>query len=143
MAPESLGQVKAVPRAFDYTVRSLKRHLADAGLSVVQHLDLSPELLGQPAAAARQCALLMVDCPLLLFEAVALDRSAAVFIPLHVVVTGDRHTTCIHWAHPAETMGLRLAPTARGPVDALYTRLTHVLDGAATWPDRSENHEVR
>jgi hypothetical protein len=51
--------------------------------------------------------MLLIDCPLLLLEAVALDRSAAVFIPLHVVVAGDQRSGCVHWAHPADSMGLR------------------------------------
>ena len=143
MELESLGRVQAVPRAFDQTLKSLRRLLKGAGLSVVQQFDLSHDFPGQPAAGTRHCALLMVDCPLLLFEAVALDRSAAVFIPLHVVITGDQHTTCIHWAHPAETMGLRLSAAARGPVEALYTRLTRVLEGAGSWPDQGGDDEVR
>ena len=138
MAPQGLSHVLAVPRAFTCTVTSIRRNLRSAGLSVSQYLDLPSEILGEPCTDARKSALLMVDCPLLLFEAVALDRSAAVFIPLHVVVTGDGHSTCIHWMHPVEAMGLRLSPTARGPVDALYARLTKVLEGL---PDRSGHDE--
>lgn len=143
MELQSAGQVQAVPRAFDHTLKRLRRLLKKAGLSVVQQVDLSHDFPGQLAGGARNCTLLMVDCPLLLFEAVALDRSAAVFIPLHIVITGDQHTTCIHWAHPAETMGLRLSQAARGPVEALYTRLTRVLEGAGSWPDQGGDDDVR
>jgi uncharacterized protein (DUF302 family) len=143
MELESFSQVQAAPRAFDSTLKSLRRLLNDAGLRVVRQLDLSRDFPGQLAAGARNCALLMVDSPLLLFEAVALDRSAAVFIPLHIVITGDQHSTCIHWAHPAETIGFRMSATAKGPVDALYTRLTQVLRGAGSWPDQGGNDEVR
>jgi uncharacterized protein (DUF302 family) len=125
----SAGQVKSVARAYDVTLRALRRALSDAGLNVVQQFDLSNGWPSQLVAGSRRCALLMVDCPLLLLEAVALDRSAAAFMPLHIVVTGDQHSSCIHWAHPAESIGLRPSRTAKGPVDALYTRVTQVLEG--------------
>ena len=110
--------VTAVARSFDETLRSLQHALSGSGLSVVEQLPLSHSAKAGIAAGGRQCTLLMVDSPLLLFEAVALERSAAAFIPLHVVVTGDRHSTCVHWAHPSHAIGLRLSPTARGAIDA-------------------------
>lgn len=132
---QSPGRVQAVPRALDPTLQSLRRHLNKAGLCIVKQLDLSHQFAGGLMTGTHRCTLLMVDCPLLLFEAVALERSAAVFVPLHVVVTGDRHTTCIHWAHPAESMGLRLSPAVRGPVDTLYSRVTRVIEASHAWPE--------
>lgn len=122
------GQVTAVARDYERTLRSLRRALNGAGLSVVEQFDLAHGLTGPLTAGSHSCALLMVDCPLLLLEAVALERSAAAFIPIHVVITGDQHSTCIHWGHPAEIFGLRPSPTAKGPVDALYARVTRVLE---------------
>src|SRR5262249_17273686 len=42
------------------------------------------------------CRILLVDNTLFLLEATAIDRAAAVFIPLHVVVSGKETCTLIH-----------------------------------------------
>lgn len=125
----SLGQVQAVPLGFHRTCKLLHRLLGEGGISVVEHIELSHAFPSENAVGIRRCVLWMVDCPMLLFEAVALDRAAAVFLPLHIVITGDEHSTCIHWTHPAEAMGLRLPPAAKRPVDTLYCRLSQVLRG--------------
>lgn len=132
MEMKRFGEVQSVPRSYESTLQSLRGLLRSAGLSVVQHIDLSHDSRVELEAGTSKCALMIVDCPLLLFEAVALDRSAAVLIPLHLVLTGNEHHTWIHWAHPAGAFGLRLAATAQGPVDALYARLTEVLRKAST-----------
>lgn len=134
--------VTPIPRSFDDTLRSLRRALNVTGLNIVQQLPLSRGAGARIAAGGRRCTLLMVDSPLLLFEAVALERSAAAFIPLHVVVTGDRYSTCVHWAHPAQGIGLRMSPTARSAVDALYSRLARVLQDPGAWEHHKSQLET-
>jgi len=119
--------VREVSKAHGAALKSLCRILRQAGFSIVQQIELSRDFADQLAPGTENCTLLLVDNPLSMFEAIALDRSAAAFVPFHVVVTGDRHSTRIHWAHPAAAVGLCLSPTAKASVDALYTRLTQLL----------------
>jgi uncharacterized protein (DUF302 family) len=130
MEPGNIGNTRVVPAPFDKTLKALRRSLNDAGVSVVRELNLARECHSQPAAGAPRSTLLLVDCPLLLFEALALDRAAAVYIPLHVAISGDQNSACIRWVHPSAATGYRVPATARGPVDALYLRITNLLASA-------------
>jgi hypothetical protein len=136
MESGNVWQVQAVPMPIAKTLKSLRRPFHKAGIDIVEQIDLSREFHRQLAAGTHRSVLLLVDCPLLLFEAVALDRAAAVFFPFHVVVTGDDACTCIHWAHPAAAVSSRLPATVKRPVDALYARLTEVLGRPQDWMDR-------
>jgi hypothetical protein len=133
MEPENAWSVQPIQMPVEKTLKSLRRTLQAAEIDVVQQLDLSREFQGQFATGTNRCMLLLVDCPLLLFEAVALDRAAAVFFPLHVVVTGDDAGASIHWAHPAANVSSRLPATVKRPVDALRARLTHLLGHPQDW----------
>jgi hypothetical protein len=135
MESEKVLQVQTIPLPMERTLRSLRRTLQAAEIDVVQQIDLSREFQSQLAAGSNRCVLLLVDCPLLLFEAVALDRAAAVSFPLHIVVTGDDTVTSIHWAHPGATASCRLPATVKRPVDALHARLTQLLGHPKDWQD--------
>jgi hypothetical protein len=136
MESESAWHVQPVGMPMEKTLKSLRRAFCKAEIDVVRQIDFPPGFQGQLAAGASRCVLLLVDCPLLLFEAVALDRTAALFFPFHVVLTGDDACTCIHWAHPAAAVGSRLPATVKHPVDALYARLTQLLGRPKDWLDR-------
>lgn len=136
MAIENAGRIKELAQGFSATMKSLRHAFRKAGLSTVQQFELSH------TAPDHNCALLLVDSPLLLFEAVALDRSAAAFLPLHVVVTGDQYSSRIRWCHPAEVLGLHVSPVAKGPVEALYARLTRAIEGAGQKQEEVENDDV-
>ena len=135
MEIERTGQIRESQQGFDGTLRSLKQGFRKAGLTIVQQFSLSDR------TAARKCVLLLVDSPLLLFEAVALDRSAAAFLPLHVVVTGDQQQSRVRWGHPMETLGFRLSPTATAPVEALYSSLTEVIGAVVSRRTEVESNE--
>jgi hypothetical protein len=96
---------------------------------VVEEFDISREPYLQLGVARRQCVVLLVDTPVLLFEAIALDRSAAAFLPLHVIISGDRDISYVHWAHPIASSGLRPSPPARGALDEAHERITETLLG--------------
>jgi hypothetical protein len=133
MEPENVWHIQPIPLPVEKTLKSLRRTLQAAEIDIVQQLDLSREFQGQFGAGTNRCILLLVDCPLLLFEAVALDRAAAVFFPLHVVVTGDDSGTSIHWAHPAATVNFRPPATVKRPLDALHARLSGLLGHSQNW----------
>lgn len=118
-----------VPENFVKSIPLIRRLLADAGLSIVGEFDVSAEPYLQLAAAGRSCVVLLVDTPALLFESIALDRAAAVFLPVHVVISGGRDTTYVHWANPMMSSGLRPPTPAKIPLENLCARVTQALSG--------------
>lgn len=123
----STNNTRFIPASLAHSVPIIRQHLQNAGLSVIGEFDLSNEPYFEIAISKRSCLVLLVHTPVLLFEAIALDRSAAVFLPVHVVVTGDQDTCYIHWADPVATSGLRVPAPAKGPAASLYARVTKAL----------------
>jgi hypothetical protein len=85
----------------------------------VAELDLS--------AGPNPCRVLLVDAPVLTFEAVALDRSSAVFLPLHVAIQGSHDGSYVNWADPVTSSGLRVPAPAKGPLAALCARVMSAM----------------
>src|SRR6476469_7334957 len=82
------SNTRVIPEPFAKAVALIRRLLVGAGLSVVKEFDVSAAPYFRLGIAARSCTILLVDTPVLLFEAIALDRAAAVFLPVHVVISG-------------------------------------------------------
>ncbi|MBS1854245.1 MAG: hypothetical protein JST11_02685 [Acidobacteria bacterium] len=121
------GSTRTVPEPFGRAVPLVRRLLLSAGLSVVEEFNVSGESYFRLGVASRSCIVLLVDSPVLLFEAIALDRAAAVFLPVHVVITGDRDTSYIHWANPVASSGLRPPVPAKGALEELCGRVHQAL----------------
>ncbi len=121
------GVTRVIPESFEKSLALIRRLLTAAGFTVVEEFDMSREPYFQLGVASRSCVVLLVDTPVLLFEAIALDRSAAAFLPLHVVISGDRDTSYVHWADPITSSGLRPPAPARGALDEAYRRITETL----------------
>ena len=127
MSFATVANMRVVPEPFGRTVQQLRRLLADAGLSVVETFDVASDPFFQPRIGSRSCVVLLVDTPGLLFEAIALDRAGAVFLPIHIVISGGRDTSCVHWANPAANFGLRPPAPAKAPLADLCLRVTRAL----------------
>lgn len=114
------------------SVTVIRRALQMDGLNIVEELDVSAS---PNCADGPHCVVLLVDSPELLFEAIALDRGAAVLVPVHIVVTGDAHCSQVHWANPIAALGLRAPASARVPIERLCAQvkqaLSRALDSAA------------
>jgi len=121
------GNTWAIPEPFAKCVPLVRRLLLDAGLSVVEEFDISAASYVQLRAGSSSCVVLLVDTPVLLFEAIALDPGAAVFLPVHVVISGDREMSQIHWTNPALASGLRPPVQAKGPLEELCARVNQAL----------------
>ena len=107
------------------SVGLVRRVLRVNGLHIVEELELSAASADTPG-----CVVLLVDSPELLFEAIALDRAAAVLVPLHVVVTGDGHRSRVHWTNPLAFSGLHAPASARVAIERLCARLKQALSRA-------------
>jgi uncharacterized protein (DUF302 family) len=129
------GNTRVIPEPFAKSVPLIRRLLVSAGLSVVEEFDVSGAPYFQLGIAARSCTILLVDTPVLLFEAIALDRAAAVFVPVHVVISGDRDTSYVHWANPMASSNLRPPAPSKSALEDVCTRVTRALSGLHQTPE--------
>ena len=122
------GHTHVTPERFARCMPLVRQRLADAGLSIAGEFDVSGEPHFQ-TTGHRSCVVLLVDTPGLLFECIAIDRAAAVFLPVHIVISGDRDSTSIHWADPIAISGLRPPMPAKVPLEDLCARIARALAG--------------
>ncbi len=129
MSIATAGTTWVIPESFGKTVPLIRRQLSGAGLSVVEQFNVSRELYFQPGVGRCSCVILLVDTPALLFECIALDRAAAVFLPLHIVIGGDNDTSYVYWANPVISSGLRPPAPSKSPLEHLCACVTQALCG--------------
>ena len=123
MSAVATAGTRAIPQSCEKSVVLIRRLLSAEGLTVVGEFDIS--------SPSRSCKVRLVDTPLALFEAIALDRSAAVLVPLHVVVSGDGDGTSVHWGNPVATGGMRPPAPAKAALERLYARVSEALSELA------------
>src|SRR5579864_8875024 len=123
------GNTRVISTSVGRAIPLIRRLLSESGLSVVEEFNVSSEPYFQFGIPRRSCIVLLVDTPALLFECIALDRAAAVLLPIHVVISGDHDTTYVHWANPVTSSGLRPPMPAKIPLDNLSARITRALSG--------------
>jgi hypothetical protein len=146
VAPDiaTTGFTHIIRQNFEKSVPLVRRLLRDAGLSIVQEFSLADNQPPPLGGARRSCIVLLVDTPGLFFECVALDRAAAAFVPIHVVVCGDKETSYVHWEHPLQRPGPRAPIPSRIPLEELCSRLTKALGGLPEVPQKvPDPHAVR
>jgi hypothetical protein len=124
----AVSYTRMVSAPLSKTLLLIRRALLNAGLNIVGELDISHEPCLQPGTNSRSCVVLLVDSPVLVFEAVALDRAGAAFVPVHIVVSGERDMSFVHWANPATVSGLRPPAAAKIPLERLSARITQALE---------------
>jgi hypothetical protein len=146
MSIATAGNTRVIPETFGKSVPLIRRLLSDAGLNIVEELNMSSEPYFQLGIASRSCLVLLVDTPALLFECIALDRAAAVFLPVHIVISGDCDTSYVHWANPMSSSGLRPPAPAKIPLENLCARVTQALSRlpqAAEVTLQGQSHQIK
>jgi uncharacterized protein (DUF302 family) len=101
-----------IPERLHRALQLIRRALTRSGLSIVREFD------------AEQSRILLVDCPLLAFEAQALHRAAGVFLPLHVLVRCEGDVTLVTTVNPAALFDGKLPSGSAEPVERLYERVS-------------------
>jgi uncharacterized protein (DUF302 family) len=122
------GQTYTIAERFDKAVRLIRGTLADAELSVAGEFDTTGTFGKERGKEAEPSRILLVDCPLVVFEAQALDRAAGVFFPLHVLVWADGGRTQVSTASSAGLFDVRLPSGAAGPIQRLQARVARALE---------------
>ncbi|MEO8660936.1 MAG: DUF302 domain-containing protein [Bryobacteraceae bacterium] len=116
-----------VRQPFTDTIKVIRRALMAAGLEIPADLDLAGRVKQALRFDFPPCRVLCVDCPIALLEALALDRSAAVLLPLHLVVEGRDGFTLVHLLNPAAALHGGLPVTARAAVSKLQGRVRDAI----------------
>jgi len=127
MSAFAIGQTYVIWERFDKAVKLIRNALAEGELSVVGEFDTTGAFRQGNGEKAKQSRILLVDCPLLVFEAQALDRAAGVFFPWHVFVWADGERTQASMASPGGLVDARLPLGAAGPMERLQARVTMAL----------------
>ena len=116
---EVAGQARmtlAIESGFGKALKRVRAALKAGELEIVGEMDV---------AAASRCRVLLVDCPLLVFEGLALDRAAGVYFPVHVVLTEEGARTEVSTMTRAG--GARMPAGAARPVELLEERVAAAL----------------
>ena len=122
-----IAHTGTIAAPFETGLKLVRDALLRAGLSISGELDVSGSLGRDAVSAPAQSRLLYVDSPLWLLEALALDRAAAVFLPLHVLVAGHGSETPVYWNKPAEVFIGRLPVGAALPLDEIQELVVQAL----------------
>lgn len=136
----ALGQTYTISERFDKAVKRIRRALVETELSVVSEFDTTGLLGEEPGKKGGQSRILLVDCPLLVFEAQALDRAAGVFFPLHVLIWADGERTKVSAASSGELFDARLPLGAAGPMERLQARVALALESVLFRADPNHHH---
>jgi uncharacterized protein (DUF302 family) len=126
-------QTYLVPARFEKALKGIRVALGQMGLDVVEELE--------SLESVRSSRILLVSCPLLDLEAVALSRAAAVFFPLHVLVCSESERTRVSMINPTGLFEARLPVGAGDPMDRLVARVTMALDSLSQRPVAGFNRQ--
>jgi Domain of unknown function DUF302 len=118
-------QTYTLPHRFPRALKLIRGALAGMDLEIAGEFGN-----GDP----RPSRTLLVDCPLLMFEALALDRAAAVFFPLHVLVAANGDSTEVSIVDPARLLQARLPIGSADPLDRLVGRIELALESLSRQP---------
>lgn len=124
------GQTFVIPERFDKVLKLIRSALAETELSIAGEFDSTEGLNGELGKKAVRSRILLVDCPLLVFEALALDRASAVFFPLHILVSAAGDRTQVSAINPAGLFDARLPVGAAEPMEKLHARIAMALESA-------------
>ena len=124
--PETATLIMQKP--FNEALKLLRVALAGEDLEIAAELDMSGRIRKSLRVNMPPCRVLCVDCPMALLEALAFDRSAAVLLPLHLVIAGQDDLTLIHLLNPAAALYSGLPVTARAAVSKLQARVALAVE---------------
>jgi len=121
------GRNYTIAHRFEKALRLIRNALAESELSVAGEFDTTG-LADHDGKKYERSRILLIDSPLLNFEALALDRAAGVFFPLHLLVSADGERTQVFAANPIALSEGRLPMGAAGPMGRLGARVALALE---------------
>jgi uncharacterized protein (DUF302 family) len=125
---ETIENRREIAAPFETALKLIRSALFHEDLRISREFDVADIARGQPGMNLAPGRILCVDSPLLLLEAMALDPSAAVFLPLHIVISADGPKTQVYWLNPAGIQSKRLPVGAMLPLRALHARIVKAME---------------
>lgn len=138
----SAEQTYVIEERFDRAVKLIRNALQTQELSVAGEFDVTDTVAADPSKKRVSSKLLLVDSPLLLFEALALDRAAGVFFPLHILISADGDRTQVVCVEPASLFEVRLPTGSSQPLAALRNRIAMALESVVSRSDSRQRQPV-
>lgn len=139
MDSSDVGHVGSLPpvltfvleEGFESALKTLRRALAEDQLCVTAELDAAKRVRRALNIVVSPCRILLVENPLLMLEATAIDRSSAVLIPMHVVVSSGGARTLIHVLSTQHAQLHDFPVGARIPLARIHHQVLAVLTKVA------------
>jgi uncharacterized protein (DUF302 family) len=117
--------------SFESALKTLRRAFTEDQLCVAVELDAAKRIRHALNIIVSPCRILLVENPLFMLEATAIDRSSAVFIPLHVVVSASGARTLIHVLGPPSSQMRDFPIGVRIPLKRILDRVLWALGKVA------------
>ena len=130
MNTPSTSRAYLIAEEFNKALKLVRHALVERELSITGELDTTESLHRDSGTKQRPSRLLLVDSPILTFEAMALDRAAGALIPMHLLVSADGDRTQVVFVEPATLLARRPPAGAAGPLEELKTRINAALESA-------------
>lgn len=121
-------QTYDVPECFHKAIRSIRAALEEMELDIVGELRVPESAYSGAPRKNGEARILLISSPILEFEALALGRAAAVFFPIHMLVSGDADCTLVSVVNPAAILDGRLPAGAGDPIDRLLGRIELAME---------------
>jgi uncharacterized protein (DUF302 family) len=131
--PATLTYCFKVP--FEQALKTLRKALEAEQLCILNELDLSQHLQRELGVGLVPCKVLLVGGAIFLLEAMAFDTRAAVFLPLHLVVTRQGSQTIVHFFNSIMLSESGLPAGAKAPLSKLHGQIAKTLEKIATRQD--------
>ena len=127
----SILRTYVVPERFEKAMKRIRAALRELDLEIVGEFPLDP-VPRAPEGQGGGSKVVLVTCPILEFEGLALERAGAVFFPLHLLVSDNAERTQVRVGNPAELVQGRLPAGAGEPMERLVARIELALDAVLT-----------
>jgi uncharacterized protein (DUF302 family) len=127
-------QTYVVAERFEKALKLIRRALSEMDIEIVGEYDNIGALTDGSSRREKASKILLVNCPMLNFEALALDRAAAVFFPLHVLVSATGDWTQVSIINLARLSDARLPVGAEAPIRRLAGRIELALESVSQEP---------
>src|ERR1035437_8249981 len=122
------GHTYAIEARFDKALKLVRAALKVGDLEIGGEIAMPAGWPGESRKRPARCRVLLVDCPLLVFEGLALDRAAGVYFPLHVLLASDGVRTNVSTVKPSGVVDARLPAGAAEPLDRLEARVARAFE---------------
>ena len=119
---------------FDQAVESIRRSLSSRGLRVVGHLNVSRRIERSLEIVLPPCKILFVLPNPAELSASCIHPWAAIFLPFHIVISGNEASTEIHLQNRVRSCPEAHAKELLAPVLETQAQLTTAIEAIAMRP---------